>query len=58
MNPSPRRGNWPQKQRRLQLGQQNARQQYERYLAGSPVAGDVVEMENYYQHVPSTTCEL
>jgi hypothetical protein len=53
MNPSPRRRNWPQKQSRPQIGPQNARQQYERYLARAreaQVAGDVVEMENCYQH--------
>jgi len=53
MNPSPRRRNWPEKQRRLQLGPNNARQQYERYLARAreaQVAGNVVEMENCYQH--------
>jgi hypothetical protein len=53
MNPSPRRRNWPQKQRRPHIGPHNARQQYERYLARAreaQVAGDVVEMENCYQH--------
>ena len=53
MNPSPRRSKWPHKQRRRQIGQQNARQKYERYLARAreaEVAGDVVEMENCYQH--------
>src|SRR5262245_562112 len=53
MSPSPRRRNWPPKQRRPQIGPQNARQQYERYLARAreaQVAGDVVEMENCYQH--------
>ena len=53
MEPSPRRMNSAQKQRRPQIGQQNARQQYERYLARAreaQVAGDVVEMENCYQH--------
>src|SRR5262249_61073107 len=33
MNPSPRRRNWSEKQRRPQIGPHNARQQYERYLA-------------------------
>jgi len=53
MNPGPRRRNWPEKQRRPQIGPHNARQQYERYLAlarEAQVAGDVVEMENCYQH--------
>ena len=53
MNPGPRRRNWPQTQRRPQLGPSNARQHYERYLARAreaQVAGDVVEMENCYQH--------
>ena len=53
MNPGPRRRNWPEKQRRPQIGPHNARQQYERYLAWAreaQVAGDVVEMENCYQH--------
>jgi Domain of unknown function (DUF4167) len=53
MNPSPRRRNWPHKQSRPQIGPQNARQQYERCLARAreaQVAGDVVEMENCYQH--------
>jgi hypothetical protein len=51
MNPSSRRRNWSQ--RRPQIGTHNARQQYERYLARAheaQVAGDVVEMENCYQH--------
>jgi hypothetical protein len=53
MNPSLRRRNWPAKLRRPQLGPNNARQQYERYLARAreaQMAGDVVEMENCYQH--------
>ena len=53
MNPSPRQRNWSQKQSRPQIGPQNARRQYERYLArarDAQVAGDVVEMENCYQH--------
>jgi len=53
MNPGPRRRNWREKQRRPQIGPHNARQQYERYLARvreAQVAGDVVEMENCYQH--------
>src|SRR5262249_3498914 len=53
MNPSPRRRNWSEKQRRPQIGPHNARQQYERYLARAreaQVAGEVVEMENCYQH--------
>jgi hypothetical protein len=53
MNPSPRRRNWSEKQRRPQIGPHNARQQYEHYLARAreaQVAGDVVEMENCYQH--------
>ena len=53
MNPSPRRRNRPQTQSRPQIGPQNARQQYERYLAQAreaQVAGDLVEMENCYQH--------
>jgi hypothetical protein len=53
MSPNPQRRSWPQRQRRPQIGLPNARQQYERYLArarGAQVAGDVVEMENCYQH--------
>ena len=53
MKTSPRRSNWPHKQRRPQIGPQNARQQYERYLAqarDAQVTGDVIEMENCYQH--------
>jgi Domain of unknown function (DUF4167) len=53
MNPSSRRKTWSQKQSRPQIGTHNARQQYERYLARAreaQVAGDVVEMENCYQH--------
>ena len=53
MNPGSRRRNWPQKQYRPQIGTQNARQKYERYLARAreaQVAGDVVEMENCYQY--------
>ena len=54
MNPSSRRRTWSQKQSRPQIGTHNARrQQYERYLARAreaQVAGDVVEMENCYQH--------
>jgi hypothetical protein len=54
MNPDPWRSKWPHKERRPQVGQaKNARQQYERYLARAreaQVAGDVVEMENCYQH--------
>jgi hypothetical protein len=53
MNPSPRRRNLPQRQRRPEIGQHNARQQYERYLTRAreaQVAGDAVEMENCYQH--------
>ena len=53
MNPGPRRRNWPEKLRRPQIGPHYARQQYERYLARAreaQVAGDVVEMENCYQH--------
>ena len=53
MNPSPRRRNLPQRQRRPEIGQHNARQQYERYLTRAreaQVAGDTVEMENCYQH--------
>jgi hypothetical protein len=53
MNPNPRR-NGPQrppKMRRPHAG--NARQHYERYLARAreaQLAGDVVEVENWYQH--------
>jgi hypothetical protein len=50
---SPRRMMWPEKQRRPQSGTHNARQQYERYLARArevQVVGDVVEVENCYQH--------
>ena len=39
--------------RRPHNGTGNARQQYERYIARAreaQLAGDVVEMENYYQH--------
>jgi hypothetical protein len=53
MNPSSRQRTWPQKQCRSHIGTHNARQQYERYLARAreaQVAGDVVEMENCYQH--------
>jgi hypothetical protein len=53
MNPKPRRSRWPREQHRPHIGQQNARQQYQRYLARAreaQVAGDVVEMENCYQH--------
>jgi hypothetical protein len=53
MIPNPRRSKWPRKQHRPQIGRQNARHQYERYIARAreaQVAGDVVEMENCYQH--------
>jgi len=53
MIPNPRRSKWPRKQQRPQIGRQNARQQYERYPArarDAQVAGEVVEMENCYQH--------
>ena len=53
MNPRSRRRNWPQKERRPQIGKHNARQHYEHYLARAreaQAAGDVVEMENCYQH--------
>jgi hypothetical protein len=53
MKPSPRLSNWPHKRRRPHIGPQNARQQYERYLAqarDAQVTGDVIEMENCYQH--------
>jgi hypothetical protein len=55
MNPSLRRRNGPQPQaaRRPQSGAGNARQNYERYLArarDAQLSGDVVEMENWYQH--------
>ena len=55
MTPNPRR-NGPQrppKMRRPQNGAGNARQHYERYLARAreaQLAGDVVEVENWYQH--------
>src|SRR5262249_55944988 len=53
MNPNPRRWNVPQKARGPQNNAGNARQQYARYLARARearLAGDVVEMENCYQH--------
>jgi len=53
MNPNPRRWNGPQKVRGPQNSAGNARQQYARYLARARearLAGDVVEMENCYQH--------
>src|SRR6516165_2761253 len=53
MNPNPRRWNGPQKAREPQNSAGNARQQYARYLARAreaSLAGDVVEMENCYQH--------
>jgi hypothetical protein len=53
MNRNPRRSKWPHKERRPQIGQQNAQQQHLRYLARAREAqgaGDVVEMENCYQH--------
>jgi uncharacterized protein DUF4167 len=53
MNPSSRRRTWSHKQSRPQISTHNARQQYECYLARAreaQVAGDVVEMENCYQH--------
>ena len=56
MNQNLGRRNGPQRPlpaRRPQNGTGNARQQYERYLARAgeaQLAGDVVEMENYYQH--------
>ena len=53
MNPDPWRSKWPHNERRPQIGQQNARQQYQRYLARAreaQVAGEVVGMENCYQH--------
>jgi hypothetical protein len=53
MNPNPRRRNRPQKARAPQNSAANARQQYARYLARAHearLAGDVVEMENCYQH--------
>jgi hypothetical protein len=53
MNPNPRRRNGPQKARGPQNSPGNARQQYARYLARAreaSLAGDVVEMENCYQH--------
>ena len=53
VNPNPRRWNGPQKARGPQNSAGNARQQYARYLARAreaSLAGDVVEMENCYQH--------
>ena len=53
MNPNPRRWNGPQKARGPQNNAGNARQQYARYIARAReagLAGDVVEMENCYQH--------
>jgi hypothetical protein len=55
MNEIPRRRSGParpQGQRRPEHAG-NARQRYERYLARAreaQLSGDVVEMENYYQH--------
>ena len=43
----------PRQATRRPVNTANARQQYERYLArarGAQLAGDVVEMENCYQH--------
>ena len=56
MNQTRRRRSGPQRPqaaRRPQNGDGNARQHYERYLARAREAqlpGDVVEMENCYQH--------
>jgi hypothetical protein len=56
MKPNFRRSNrqqWDQAVRRPQMDGGNARQHYERYLARAreaQVAGDVIEMENCYQH--------
>jgi Domain of unknown function (DUF4167) len=53
MNRNPRPRNWPQRARGPQNSAGNARQQYARYLARAreaQLAGDVVEMENCYQH--------
>jgi hypothetical protein len=55
MDPHLRR-NGPQRPRRMrrpQNGAGNARQHYERYLARAreaQLAGDVIEVENWYQH--------
>ena len=56
MKPNFRRGNvpqWSQALRRPQNNGGNARQHYERYLARAREAqqgGDLIEMENCYQH--------
>jgi hypothetical protein len=53
MNPNPRRWIGPQRARAPQNNASNARQQFARYLARArevSLAGDVVEMENCYQH--------
>jgi hypothetical protein len=53
MNPNPRRWNGPQRARGPQNNAGNARQRYARYLARAReagLAGDMVEMENCYQH--------
>ena len=53
MDQIPRRRNRPQRARGPQNSAGNARQQYERFLARARearLAGDVVEMENCYQH--------
>jgi hypothetical protein len=53
MDPNPRRRNWPQKAPGPQNSAASARQQYERYLGRARearLAGDVVEIENCYQH--------
>ena len=59
MNSNPPRRNGPRRRpaqhmpNRPQKGTGNARQHYERYLARAreaQLAGDVIEMENCYQH--------
>jgi hypothetical protein len=53
MNPNPRPRNRPQRARGPQNSAGKARPQYARYLARAreaQLAGDVVEMENCYQH--------
>jgi hypothetical protein len=53
MNPIMRRMPRQRQAARLTPNRENARQQYERYLARAhqaQLAGDAVEMENFYQH--------
>ena len=55
MNANPQRRSGPMRSQALRRAQQpgNARQRYEQYLARareSQLSGDVIEMENWYQH--------